>query len=201
MNTYHAHLMPWMDGGASSSASRRTPGTCVATPSRIRSAIASSSSPRISLMFRLRRREPSTTAAPVVPPHDGDDRATADRAAQHADRADHAGHLAARHHGVADDACPAVDTADDRCAGDDDQLVSHDVDDVDDDRVDDHDDDHRLLDVVDHLDVHGAVRAVIGGRARQTSCARSPSAVVLRRLARVVATDVGQAVVTALPQR
>ena len=163
MNTYHAHLMPWLDGGAlvvSVSQNARDMGRhAFPHPERYR------------LQFF------AADLADVPPPHDrtvddgragraaddGDHRATADRAPHHADRADHAGHLDARPHGAADDACPAVDTADDRRAGDDDQLVSHDVDDVDDDRPDDHhDDDHRVLDVVDHVDVNGAVRAVIG---------------------------------------
>ena len=107
---------------------------------------------------------------------DVDQRATTDGTADHADYADHA-----RLHGAADHTRSAidgaVDGAVDRCAGDGDQRVSDDVDDIDDDRLDDHDDDHRLLDVVDHFDVRGAVRAVIGGRARQTSCASSPSGV------------------------
>ena len=69
MNTYHAHLMPWTAGGASSSARRRTPATCRVTPGIGPTATGRSCSPSRCLRRRPRARgRSSPRSSPWRPP-------------------------------------------------------------------------------------------------------------------------------------
>ncbi len=182
MNTYHAHLMPWLDGGAlvvSVSQNARDMGRhAFPHPERYRLQFISAAEFADATTTTHDGAADRAGRAPVMP-HRSTDR----RPSRRPSRPTPTTPVTPAPETTATPTTPAPTDAprDDRGAADDDHLVSDDVDHVD--VVDDHrldddlDDDHHLLDDLDHIDVNRAVRAVSGGRGGQTNCASSPSAV------------------------